>query len=310
LEAEPVNVNTSVTRKKMIAAGISVASNATLVGLKLFIGLFMGSVSVISEAIHSGIDLLASLIALFAVRTSGKPADPDHPFGHGKAEDLSGTIEALLILVAAVWIIWEAFKKIAHPTHMESMGWGVLVMLVSSVANILVSRMLFRVGKETESIALTADGWHLMTDVYTSAGVMVALAIVWAAEIFVPSVNLFWIDPVAALAVAGLIVRAAVHLTLQSGHDLMDGSLPPEEAEWIANYIKGTKGVKGYHHLRTRKAGSARFVEFHMFVNPRVTVEHSHRITKRIEGVVKGRYPDTTVTIHVEPHHVRRLRKR
>jgi len=300
----------NVTRKKMIAAGISVASNATLVGMKLFVGLLMGSVSVISEAIHSGIDLLASVIALFAVRASGKPADPDHPFGHGKAEDLSGTIEALLILVAAVWIIWEALKKIAHPAHMGDMGWGVAVMLVSSIANLLVSRMLFRVGEETDSIALRADGWHLMTDVYTSAGVMGALAIVWVGEKIFPAVYLDWIDPLAALTVAGLIIRAAVRLTMASGHDLMDGSLPPEEAEWITYYIKSARGVEGYHHLRTRKAGSARFVEFHMFVNPRMTVEGSHRMTKRMENAIQGKLPNTTVTIHVEPHHDRRFRAR
>ena len=154
--------------------------------LKLAVGITIGSVSVMSEAIHSGVDLLAAIIALLAVRTSGKPADGDHPFGHGKVENVSGTVEAILIFVAAGWIIYEAAKKLRNPEPIEEAGIGVAVMLISVVANIMISRMLFKVGKETDSVALLADAWHLRTDVYTSLGVMAGLAIIFLGGIFFP----------------------------------------------------------------------------------------------------------------------------
>src|SRR5512137_1693635 len=139
-----------VDKRKASVARLSVISNTTLVLLKLAVGLAIGSVSVISEAIHSGVDLLAAIIALFAVRISGKPADQHHPFGHGKVENVSGTVEALLIFIAASWIIYEAVKKLINPQPLEEVGWGVVVMLVSAIANIIVSKMLFKVGRETD----------------------------------------------------------------------------------------------------------------------------------------------------------------
>ena len=163
-------------RKKRVAL-LSVLSNSTLVVLKLAVGLAIGSVSVISEAIHSGVDLVAAAIAYYSVRTSGIPADREHPYGHGKIENISGTVEALLIFIAAVWIFYEAIQKIVRPAPLEMAFWGVAVMFLSAVINTIVSRKLFRVGKETDSVALIADGWHLRTDVYTSAGVMLGLAV-------------------------------------------------------------------------------------------------------------------------------------
>ena len=204
-------------RRKSRAALISVASNTTLVVFKLVVGLLIGSVSVISEAVHSGVDLIASLIALFAVRTASKPADEGHPFGHGKVENISGTIEALLIFGAAAYIIFEAVKKLLHPTAVESLGWGVTVMGISAVANFFVSRMLFKVGRETQSVALEADGWHLRTDVYTSVGVMAGLAFMWAAQLVFPTHNWEWVDPVVAMGIALLIIRAAYRLTIECG---------------------------------------------------------------------------------------------
>ena len=168
-----------VDKRKASVARLSVISNTTLMLLKLAVGLAIGSVSVISEAIHSGMDLLAAIIALFAVKISGKPADQHHPFGHGKVENISGTVEALLIFLAAIWIIYEAIKKLLNPQPLEDVGWGVAVMFVSAMVNIFVSRTLFKVGKETDSVALQADAWHLHTDVYTSAGVMAGLGIIW-----------------------------------------------------------------------------------------------------------------------------------
>lgn len=274
----------------------------TLVVLKIIVGIGIQSVSVISEAIHSAMDLLAALIALFAVRSSGKPADDEHPFGHGKIENISGTVEALLIFGAALWIIWEAVKKLLHPEAMAEPGWGVAVMLFSAVANMIVSTMLFKVGKETDSVALQADAWHLRTDVYTSAGVMVGLGLIWIAERLLPNQNWHWIDPMAAIGVALLIMRTAYKLTLESGKDLLDASLPPDEERWIRNYAASLHGsVRGFHRLRTRKSGSHRFVQFHLLVSADMSVKKSHKLHDDIVGAIKDRFPDSTVTIHIEP---------
>lgn len=292
-------------KQKTAAAWLSVTSNVTLVVLKIIIGLLIGSVSVISEAIHSAVDLLAAVIALVAVKQSGREADETHPFGHGKIENISGTIEAILIFVAAGWIIYEAALKIIHPHEIETPGWGVLVMAVSAGVNYLVSGVLFRVGKKTDSIALQADGWHLRTDVWTSLGVMAGLMIIWAGDAFFPRLgdSLHLVDPVAAIAVALLIIHAAWKLTMDSARDLIDSQLPPDEQDWIRQLLDDAKPeVKNYHRLRTRKAGSQRFVEFHMRVDPQMTVQESHLLAHAITDRLKNRFPGASVTIHVEPY--------
>ncbi len=291
-----------INKRKSSVALLSVISNTVLVILKLAVGLMIGSVSVISEAIHSGVDLLAALIALLAVKAAGKPADEDHPFGHYKAENISGTVEALLIFVAAVWIIFEAYKKLLNPEPMESPSWGVAVMLISSAANLFVSNRLFCVGRETDSVALQADAWHLRTDVYTSAGVMAGLAIIWTGEHLFPAVDLHWIDPLVAIFVALLIIKAAYKLTLESAQDLMDVCLPAEEEEDIRKHIMVfAPTVRGFHKLRTRKAGACRFVEFHVRVDAGMSVDESHRISDMIADAIKHHFPGTNVTIHIEP---------
>lgn len=288
--------------RKLTVARLSVLSNTVLVVMKLAVGLLIGSVSIMSEAIHSGVDLLASLIATFSVSTSGIPADTRHPFGHGKVENISGTIEALLIFLAAVWIIYEAVKKLLNPEPIEYVGWGVCVMLISTAVNIIVSKMLFKVAKETDSVALEADAWHLRTDVYTSCGVMVSLAIIWLGHRVTPNPDIHWLDPVAAIGVALLIMGAAYRLTLQSAQDLMDVNLPADEEAWIRNLIVIHKPViHGFHRLRTRKAGSTRFVDFHIKVDPCMSVEDSHEITDELSRSIENHFPNTSVTVHTEP---------
>jgi cation diffusion facilitator family transporter len=289
-------------KRKSNVALLSVASNTGLVILKLVVGVMIGSVSVISEAIHSGVDLLAAVIALFAVRKSAKPADEDHPFGHDKVENISGTVEALLIFVAAGWIIFEAVKKLIDPEPLDEAGWGVAVMLLSVTANLIVSKKLFSVGEETDSVALKADAWHLATDVYTSLGVMGGLAIIVVGGWIVPGINLNWVDPVAAMLVALLIIRAAYHLTVESARDLVDFGLPAEEVDDVRKHIMAfAPTIRGVHRLRTRKAGSSRFVEFHIRVAASMSVDESHRIADMITCTIKQHYPGTTVTIHIEP---------
>jgi len=292
----------SQDRRKISVALLSVISNSTLMIAKIVVGLLIGSVSIISEAIHSGIDLLAAVIALISVRTSSIPADEEHPFGHGKIENISGTVEALLIFIAAIWIIYEAARKLMHPESLEAVGWGVIVMLASVVINWLVSENLFRVGRETDSVALQADAWHLRTDVYTSAGVLISLAIIGIGRQYRPDLYLDWLDPVAALAVAAIILRATYNLTVQSARDLMDVQLPREEAAWIRSLILEQRPViRGFHQMRTRKAGHFRFIEVHIQVDSKMSVDEAHRLTQEISGRIREKYRDSTVTIHVEP---------
>ncbi len=287
--------------RKARAAWISVASNTTLVVLKLIVGITIGSVAVLSEAIHSGMDLAASVIALFAVRRSGRPADDEHPFGHGKVENLSGVAEALLIFAAAIWIIVEAVDKLRHPGPISLVGWGIAIMLVSAIVNTLVSRMLFRVGSETDSVALQADAWHLRTDVYTSVGVMGGLALIWVGHRVLPTVDLDWLDPVAGIAVALLIMSAAYRLTVHAIRDLMDVSLDEEE-EWIRGQILALKPtIRAYHKLRTRKAGPTRFVDVHVLVDSDMHLDQAHEISQRLEDAIEDRFPGTSVTVHMEP---------
>jgi cation diffusion facilitator family transporter len=288
-------------RKEKVAL-LSIVSNTTLVILKLIVGLWIGSVSVISEAIHSGIDLIAAVIAFFSVKTSSLPADGRHPFGHGKIENISGTIEALLIFVAALWIIWEAIRKLIDPQPVETIGWGVIVMVISAAANTAVARMLFKIGKETDSVALIADGWHLRTDVYTSVGVTVSLAVIWGGELLFPGSHFHWLDPVAAIGVAGLILKAAWDLTRQSAGGLMDETLPPDEEEEIRRLICSQQpSVHGFHQLRTRKAGHFRFIEVHIQVEGKMSVEAAHTLNQDLVRQIKRRFRQATVTVHTEP---------
>jgi cation diffusion facilitator family transporter len=294
------NANLGAARR---AAFVSIISNTCLVLLKLVIGLSTGVVSVTSEAIHSGVDLLAAVIAWMAIRVAAKPADRDHPYGHGKFENVSGTIEAALIMVAAIWIVYEAIHRLIQPQPFHEPIWAVGVMALSVVVNIVVSRYLFRVAKATGSVALEADAWHLRTDVWTSVGVCVALAVmVLGKALGIEAQYLNWLDPVSALVVAGLIAAAAWHLTTKASRDLVDVSLPNEELKLITDLIAGfASEIQGFHNLRTRKAGIHRFVEVHLVVDAAMNVEASHDIASRIEQRLREAFENLHAIVHIEP---------
>lgn len=292
----------SPTWQKKVAAGTSVLSNSVLIVLKIVAGILAGSISIISEAIHSGIDLIASIAATFAVSRSDAPADDEHPYGHGKWENVSGFFEAILILGAAVWIISEVVHRLLEPKPVEMLGWGIVVMLISSVANTLVGTYLLRVSKKTDSVALRADAWHLLTDVYTSLGVMCGLGIIWIGGILFPAVDLEWLDPIIAMGVALLIMKAGWKLAVESVRDLLDARLGKDEEDWIREYIhKFHPVVHGAHNLRTRRAGTIRFLEFHLIVDANMSVKDSHDISERMEQEIAEKMPGAMVSIHVEP---------
>lgn len=281
--------------RKSRAALISVLSNSLLVAMKLVIGLLTGSVSIISEAIHSANDLLAALIAFISVRISDKPPDDEHPYGHGKAESISGAIEAALILVAAVWIIYEAVKRIIGGGEIEHVGLGTLVMAISALVNVFVSRYLFRVAREEDSLALETDAQHLATDVYTSIGVTVGLALVWITG---------WhlLDPIIAILVALLILQIGWKLTMSAGTHLMDSSLPSSEVAIIEATIKSDDRVLSWHDLRTRKAGSQRHIDMHIVIAAESSLIDAHHIADDLEQRISDKLTPARVVVHVDPY--------
>ena len=288
-------------QRKQRAALLSVGSNTLLVLAKLFIGYIVGSVSIISEAIHSGVDLLAAVIAFAAVRAAAKPPDERHQYGHGKIENLSGAIEAALIAIAGIWILIEAAERLFHPKAIEQPLLGLLVMGLSVVVNVFVSRHLFRVARATHSVALEADAWHLKTDVWTSAGIMGGFVVVALAHYVVPKVNLGFIDPACALIVAILILKAAWELTSQSLGDLLDEALPEWERNDLLSLLRGHLTILGVHGLRTRKNGSQRFVELHLVVHPDTSVIAAHKLQHDVQAQVRDLLGEAKLLAHVEP---------
>jgi len=286
--------------RKTRAAMVSVCSNISLIIMKVMAGIASGSVSIISEAIHSAMDLVAALIALFAVKKSDLPPDERHPYGHDKIENVSGVIEALLILLAAGWIIFEAVDKLFHPAAIESIGWGVLVMVISAVVNSGVSAYLYKVAKEEESVALAADALHLKADVLTSAGVAIGLGGIWLASLFGHSLAI--LDPLVAIAVAIFIVREAISMLNEAFHPLLDHSMSHEELETTSRIItKCCPAASGFHDLRSRRAGRRRHIDFHLTLPTEMTIGEAHDICDRIEHEIIEQLPHAILLIHVEP---------
>ena len=277
---------------KRYAAGFSVASNTFLVLAKLVVGVITRSVAVISEAVHSAMDLLAAVIAFVAVSYSDRPPDREHPYGHGKIESLSGAIEAVLIFVAVFFIARESIEKMIHGGAVEKVYLGSAVMGLSALVNTAVSIYLQRAGRLTDSEALLADAAHLRTDVYTSLGVMVGLLLVHFTKIQI-------LDPITALSVALLIVWEAWQITRRSIGNLLDRSLPEEEQRLLEDAIASAGG--SYHELRSRKSGSSRKIDLHLDVSPTATASEVHALCDRIEQNVERALPGAQLLIHPEP---------
>lgn len=298
MTSTPDKIETA-NRLKEQTAHLSVISNTCLVGMKFIVGFAIGSVSIISEAIHSSMDLLAAIIAFFSVRKSAEPPDAGHSFGHGKFEDISGLVEALLIFVAAIVIIVEAGLKLIQGGEQEFsptlLYAGIAVMGISVLANWYVSTRLMKVAKETESIALESDAWHLRTDIYTSLGVFAGL-------ILIHFTGLTILDPIIAIAVGLVILKAAVDLLKRAFADLIDHSIPKIDEDRIKAIIcEHESEYAGFHGLRTRRSGPEIFIEFHLVVPGEVTVTQSHDLADHLESDLLVEYPRANVTIHIEP---------
>lgn len=283
---------------KSRTARLSIFSNSFLIIINLAVGLISGSVSIISEAVHTLIDLFAALMAFFSIKIADTPADKLHPYGHGKFENVSGVVEALLIFIASGYIIYHAVVKLIEGSSIlndNDLTLGIIVMMVSAVINFFVSRQLYKVAKETDSVALKADALHLSTHVYTSLGVGISLLVIFFT-------GWHFLDPVAAIVVASYILKEAFEILAEAFKPLTDNSLPEEEQFLIREILKEnlTKEMS-YHMLRTRKAGSNREVDFHLELPPLMTVDDSHKLCDKIEEELMGILANMKVTIHVEP---------
>ena len=288
--------DSEVATLKRRTAALSLISNTTLILLKLIAGTITGSVAILTEAVHSSIDLVASIVAFFSVRKADEPADESHRYGHEKIENLAAAIEGILILVGSAAIGFEAIRHLVNHGRIASVGLGIGVIAISLVVNIGVSLRLRRAAAQTGSPALAGDAAHLGTDALTSAAVLIGL-------VLVEVTGAQWIDPVVALAVALVVVTTGVRLLSQASRVLVDEALPVEEVEAIRFEIEGfaSRGVVGYHELRTRRAGARRYIDLHVQFRHGTSLETAHRLAHVLQDLIEARLHRTDVLIHLEP---------
>jgi cation diffusion facilitator family transporter len=281
---------------KTRAAGVSIASNAVLISLKALAALVTGSVAILSDAVQSSIDFVASVITFLSVRRADEPADANHRYGHEKIEDLSAGIEALLLLLGAAVIAFQALRRLIAGGHVAEVGIGVVVIGLAAAANMVVSTYLARVARSTGSPALEADGAHLRTDALVSFGVLGSL-------VAVKLTGAQWIDPVVGLLVAATITITGVRILVGSGRRLVDETLPDDELSALREVVEGFLGddVVGYHDLRARHAGSHHQVDLHLQFADGTSLEDAHRVSHRLQDAIEARLPHSTVLVHLEP---------
>jgi cation diffusion facilitator family transporter len=283
--------------KKSRTVLFSISSNALLLAVKLVAGVLTGSASVLSEAVHSATDLVASVVAFVAVRRSVSPPDEDHNYGHGRFENLAGIFEGAILLGVGAGVIYGAVDGIINGAELEFLGFGIGVMALSAVVNLFVSRWLLRVARETDSRALEAEGYNLRTDVWGAAGVALGL---------VAALVTGWtvLDPIIAALIGLVILWTAFRLISGSARVLLDESLPEEELgvveRVIGREIRGDPRIRGYHKLRARKSGPQRHIDFHLQLRAETTLGEAHKISDALEERIRRNLPNSDVLIHLE----------
>jgi cation diffusion facilitator family transporter len=283
--------------KKSRTVLFSISSNALLLAVKLVAGVLTGSASVLSEAVHSATDLVASVVAFVAVRRSESPPDEDHNYGHGRFENLAGIFEGAILLGVGAGVIYGAVDGIVNGAELEFLGFGIGVMALSAVVNFFVSRWLLRVAHETDSRALEAEGYNLRTDVWGAAGVAVGLLAALATGWTV-------LDPIIAALIGLVILWTAFRLISGSARVLLDESLPEEELGVIEGVIgrevRSDPRIRGYHKLRARKSGPQRHIDFHLQLRAETTLGEAHKISDALEERIRRSLPNSDVLIHLE----------
>jgi cation diffusion facilitator family transporter len=281
---------------KTRAAAVSIASNSCLIVLKVAAGLVTGSVGILSDAVHSLMDLIASLIAWASVRKADAPADASHRYGHEKLEDLAAGAQALLLLVGAIFIAVEAIRRLINGGQVVSIGVGIAVAGVAAAVNLVVSTYLERTGRATGSNALHANAADLRTDAIVSLGVMASL-------VLVKLTGAHWMDPVVGLLVAAAITRTGVRILVDASRRLADEALPADELAALQQVVGSFVGdeVVGYHDLRARHVGSNHQVDLHLQFATGTSLERAHYVSHQLQDAIVERLPGTTVLVHLEP---------
>jgi cation diffusion facilitator family transporter len=281
---------------KARAASLSLVSNSVLIVLKIVAGAITGSIAILTEAVHSAIDLVASLVAYLSVRKADEPADESHLYGHAKIENLAAAIEGMLILAGAGVIVYESVRRLSSGEQLEQLGIGIAVIAVSIVVNIAVSAYLFRQARRHDSPALGSDAEHLRTDAMTSAGVLAGLVAIAVTG---------WekLDAIIALVVAGAIVYAGLRILSRSSRVLVDEALPANELDIVRSVIATFPGpeLSGFHKLRGRRAGSARYIDVHLQFRTGTSLERAHSIAHELQDTVRDRLPRSELLVHIEP---------
>jgi len=287
-------------RTKTGAATLSVASNSVLIALKIAAGAITGSIAIITEALHSAIDLMASVVALISVRKADEPADAEHPYGHERVENLAAAIEGMLILVGAGVIVYEATRRLAEGEAgmLSDLGVGIAVVAFSAVVNACISLFLRRRARELSSPALEGDAAHLGTDALTSVGVLVGLALV---EITGEPA----FDAIAALCVAAAIVYSGIRILTRSGRVLVDEAPPAEDLDRIeaviADQRENAPEIAGYHKLRARRSGAHLHIDLHLQFQSGTSLERAHSQAHSLRDAIEAEFPRAEVLIHTEP---------
>jgi cation diffusion facilitator family transporter len=289
-------------REKQSAALTSLLAAIALTAFKLVVGLLTGSLGILAEAAHSGLDLVAAAMTFVAIRISGRPPDSTHLYGHGKVENLSAMAETLLLLITCVWIIWEAVRRLAwHTVVIDVNIWSFAVMATSIVIDFSRSRVLARAAKKYRSQALEADALHFKTDIWSSSVVILGLVCVKASE-FIPEMD--WLrqaDAVAALGVCALVIWVSWRLGRRTIDALLDTAPAGMEA-LVLRAVEAVPGVKNCHAIRIRYSGPVLFIDLHVLVDGHQTLFEAHALTETIEGVIQEIVPEADVTVHPEPY--------
>lgn len=285
---------TKAEKEKRSVALFSVIAAFFITGFKVVIGLLTGSLGILSEALHSGLDLVAAVITLFAVRISDKPADHDHHYGHGKVENLSALIETILLLITCVWIIYEAVSRLTSGNlHIEVNTWSYVVIISSILIDISRSRALKKAAVKHNSQALEADALHFSTDIWSSGVVLLGLVCA--------NFGFFYADSIAALFVAVIVITVSYRLGRRSIDVLLDRT-PPDILERINESLKEIPGVLHYHDVRIRTSGADTFVDLNIHVDPKMSIEQAHEISHFVQEAIQGRVQRCTVHVHEEPN--------
>ena len=296
----PIDSRIDYSQEKRSVALTSVVAAVLLAALKLAVGIWTGSLGVLSEAMHSGLDLVAAGITYISVRVADKPADTQHPFGHGKVEHLSAFIETGLLIATCAWIVWEAVRRLFfHSVHVEPSLWAFGVMFISITIDTFRSRALFRVARKYNSQALEADALHFSTDVYSSTVVILGLILVFVAE----QRHLDWLriaDPAAALVVAGIVVYITLRLGKRTVDALVDAA-PTGTSKLIAEMVARVAGVLSLDRIRIRESGSRLFVDLRLTLAANISLEHAKTVADVVEGEVHRLFPTADVVIHTTP---------